>query len=97
MQVTRDTVKEIADYAMLTLNEQELEHMVRDMQEIVSFVEKLNEVPTDGVEPMIHPVKLMIVMHDDTVQRTEDLDAVLGQAPDRSGSYFQVPQVLGES
>lgn len=97
MQVTRETVREIADYAALSLSEQELEHMVRDMQEIVSFVEKLNEVPTDDVRPMIHPVDLMIVMHEDTVKRTEDLETVLGQAPERSGTYFLVPQVLGES
>lgn len=97
MRVTRETVQEIADYAALTLSEQELEHMVQDMQEIVSFVEKLNEVPTDDVKPMIHPVKLMIVMHEDKVQRTEDLETVLGQAPERSGTFFLVPQVLGEA
>lgn len=94
--VTEDMVREIAQAAAITLTPEESAHMLRDMQEIVQFVERLKAVDTEGVQPTIHPVALVLAMRDDVPAQGHPREALLALAPDAEGGYFRVPSVLGE-
>ena len=98
MKITRDDVVRVAELAYLDLSEDELEKYRRQIDEILDYIGKLNELDTSGVEPMAQ-----VLADDQTADATlrEDLvvpsavaEDVLGQAPDPEPPYFRVPKVI---
>ena len=98
MKITRDDVVRVAELAYLNLSEDELEKYRRQIDEILEYIGKLNELDTSGVEPMAQ-----VLADDQTADATlrEDLvvpsavaDDVLRQAPDPEPPYFRVPKVI---
>lgn len=98
MKITRDDVVRVAELAYLDLSEDELEKYRRQIDEILDYIGKLNELDTSGVEPMAQ-----VLADDQTADATlrEDLvvpsavaDDVLRQAPDPEPPYFRVPKVI---
>lgn len=92
--LTRDDVKKVAVLARLKLSEAEIDSLTTQMGKILGFVESLNEVQTDGVEPMVHAMELRNVFRADESRPSLPREESLKNAPKTDGKYFLVPQIL---
>ena len=98
MKITRDDVVRVAELAYLDLSEAELEKYRRQIDEILDYIGKLNELDTSGVEPMAQVLAddqaADATMREDLVVPSAVADDVLRQAPDPEPPYFRVPKVI---
>lgn len=94
MKINRDVLDKIAHLARLEFDEKDAEKMMKDMTAIVSWVEKLNEVDTDGVEPLTTMSHEVNSWRKDEVRPHLDHGQALKNAPQKDSDYFRVPKVL---
>jgi aspartyl-tRNA(Asn)/glutamyl-tRNA(Gln) amidotransferase subunit C len=94
MSLTADEVRWVAHLARLELTDAELETMTRQLGRIIDYVAQLQEVDTDGVEPLAHPLPLQNSFRADESRPSLPVDAALANAPDRHGDFYGVPAVL---
>jgi aspartyl-tRNA(Asn)/glutamyl-tRNA(Gln) amidotransferase subunit C len=94
MSLTPDDVRWVAHLARLELNDAELATMTRQLSAILDHVRQLEEVPTDGVEPLAHPLPVQNVFREDEAAPSLPVDAALANAPQRHGDFYGVPAVL---
>jgi len=94
MKIDRPHLDKIAHLARLEFDEKDAEKMMRDMSEIVDWVEKLNEVNTDGVEPLTSMSHEINAFREDEVKDHLEHDRALRNAPKKDDDYFRVPKVL---
>ena len=97
MKITEEQVRYITDLAHLNLSDDEVKAYQHDLEEILSYVEKLNELDTDGVEPMSHvlqPGAEDEALRDDTPQESFHHDRALMNAPLSGAGHFKVPLVI---
>ncbi|MEM7477215.1 MAG: Asp-tRNA(Asn)/Glu-tRNA(Gln) amidotransferase subunit GatC [Planctomycetota bacterium] len=95
MALSKHDVAGVAHLARLQFAESELDQFTDQLGKIVSFVEKLNEVETDGIEPMSHPLDVETVVRADSLQSSLGREQALQNAPNADGEFFLVPPVLG--
>ena len=93
-ELTLNDVEYVASLAQLTLDDAAKAHMLEDMRNILHYMEKLNELDTGRVEPMMHVLDLANVYREDVVQPSLDHDLALKNAPHSDGAYFLVPRIL---
>lgn len=96
MSLTREEVKKVSLLARLLLSEDELEAMTTQLGRVLDYVQQLEELNTEGVEPMAHAIDLTNVLADDVLQPSLDRAAALANAPKRDDECYRVPAVLGE-
>jgi aspartyl-tRNA(Asn)/glutamyl-tRNA(Gln) amidotransferase subunit C len=89
-----DQVRWVAHLARLELSEAELPVMARHLGAILDYVNKLQQVNTEGVEPLAHGLDVHNVFREDEPAPSLTVDAALANAPDRRGDFFGVPAVL---
>ena len=94
MKITEDTVDKIAHLARLEINSGEREQMIVDMNRILDFMDKLNEVDTTNVEPLIYMTDEVNIFRDDVVKQKITHEEALENAPEHDANYFLVPKVL---
>lgn len=94
MKIDRDTVRKIAHLARLEFDAEGEEQMIRDMSEILDWVEHLNEVDTTGVEPLTNMSLEVNSFREDEVGEHLSHESGLKNAPKRDEDYFRVPKVL---
>ena len=94
MKIDRAQLDRIAHLARLEFDENDAEKMMKDMTNIVTFVEKLNEVNTDGIEPLTTMSHEINALRDDEVKSHLDHEDALRNAPQKDLNYFRVPKVL---
>jgi aspartyl-tRNA(Asn)/glutamyl-tRNA(Gln) amidotransferase subunit C len=98
VKITREDVVRVAELAYLDLSEDELEKYRRQIDEILEYIGKLNELDTSGVEPMAQVLAddqaADATMREDLVVPSAVADDVLSQAPDPEPPYFRVPKVI---
>ncbi|PYI51634.1 Asp-tRNA(Asn)/Glu-tRNA(Gln) amidotransferase subunit GatC [Paenibacillus flagellatus] len=94
MSITAKDVEHVAKLARLRLDASETERMTEQLNAILRYAEKLNELDTDGVEPTSHPMPLSNVMREDAVRPSWPIESVLKNAPDEEDGQFKVPAVL---
>ncbi len=94
MQITVKDVEHVARLARLELNAQDAETFAGQMDAILAYVEKLNELDTQGIVPTSHAVPMENSFRDDVARPGIGVEAALANAPDRSGSFYRVPQVI---
>ncbi len=94
MPLTREEVVRLADIYHIQLSEEEVARMQDDMANILEQFESLSQLDTDGVEPTSHAIPLATVMRKDEPVPSYPHDAVMGNAPDTEGEFFQVRTVL---
>lgn len=87
-------VLRVARLARLKLADSEVDVYARQLTDILQYVEQLEEVPTDGVEPMAHPGGVTNVLRDDVVTESLPVAEALANAPRSDGRYFVVPAIL---
>ena len=94
MSLTAAQVAHVAKLARLELSDADRERLARQLSAILDYVEQLKQVPTDGVEPLAHPLPLSNVFRPDDPAPSLPVAAALANAPDRQGDFFGVPAVL---
>lgn len=97
MTISRQEVEKVALLARLRLSEDELETMTSQMGDILGYVELLDELDTDGVEPMAHALDVSDVFRDDEVKASLPREQALANAPDADDACYRVPAVLGDN
>ena len=94
MSLTVEQVRWVAHLARLELSPEDLEKMARQLSSIVDYVAQLQQVNTDGVEPLAHAVELQNVFRPDEPASSLPIDQALANAPQRRGDFYAVPPVL---
>jgi aspartyl-tRNA(Asn)/glutamyl-tRNA(Gln) amidotransferase subunit C len=94
MKIDAATLEKIAHLARLEFDEKDTEKMLSDLNGMIAFVEKLNEVNTDGVEPLTTMSHEINVLREDEVKTTLSREQALQNAPEKDTEYFHVPKVL---
>jgi aspartyl-tRNA(Asn)/glutamyl-tRNA(Gln) amidotransferase subunit C len=89
-----EEVRHIAQLARLELNPEAVGPIVRQMNDILIYMEKLNKLDTGGVEPTSHALHLANVFREDQVQSSLPLEEALANAPEQRRSAFVVPKVI---
>ena len=93
-RLTLDDVLHVARLARVALGEDEMESMRNDLDAILGYVAKLNEIDVCDVEPTTHAIPLEMPMRKDTVIKTLSQDDVLSNAPSVQDSMFKVPKTV---
>lgn len=94
MKITKEIVDHIAHLSKLEFVGDQRQAIIADMQNIISFMDKLSEVPTDNVEPLIFMSNEVNRLRDDVPEQTITQDQALRNAPKRDSDYFRIPKVL---
>jgi aspartyl-tRNA(Asn)/glutamyl-tRNA(Gln) amidotransferase subunit C len=94
MKISREEVEHVARLARLELTEAEKEMFTGQMDAILAYVDKLNELDTKGIIPTSHAVPMENAFREDEVTPSIGIDKALLNAPDRSDNFFRVPQVI---
>ncbi|GAA5542898.1 MULTISPECIES: Asp-tRNA(Asn)/Glu-tRNA(Gln) amidotransferase subunit GatC [Brucella/Ochrobactrum group] len=94
MSVDISTVKRVAHLARIAVSEDDAERMTGELNAILGFVEQLNEVNVDGVEPMTSVTPMNMRLRDDKVTDGGIADAVVANAPVTEDNFFVVPKVV---
>jgi aspartyl-tRNA(Asn)/glutamyl-tRNA(Gln) amidotransferase subunit C len=94
MKITREDVEHVARLARLRFEEEELDRFTLQMNDILTYVEQLNELDTAHVEPTTHAMELFNVFREDEVKESIPEEAALANAPQRAGGSFRVPRVI---
>jgi aspartyl-tRNA(Asn)/glutamyl-tRNA(Gln) amidotransferase subunit C len=87
-------IANLAGLSRLRFNTAEKEEIKKDLQRMISFVEKLNEVDTTGVEPLLHMTDAMNVYREDRLNGSMPKAEALANAPVADENYFKVPKVI---
>ena len=95
MAVTKKDVEHIAKLANLKFDESEIDRLTGEMNEILLYMDKLNEIDTTNVEPLSHPVEMTNVFREDKVEGSISTADALKNAPAKDDKYFHVPKVIG--
>lgn len=93
-EIDAATVRRIAHLARVAVADDEVEHLRGEINAILSFVEQLQQVNVEGVEPMTSVMPMVMKKRADVVNDGENADAVLRNAPNTDGKYFLVPKVV---
>lgn len=95
MKITEEEVRYVAALANLSLTEEEVARLRRDLDGILTHIDRLNAIDVDGVEPMS---QVLFgggdALRDDLVQPSLDNQSALANAPQPGGGYFKVPKVI---
>jgi aspartyl-tRNA(Asn)/glutamyl-tRNA(Gln) amidotransferase subunit C len=94
--LTPDDVRKIAHLSRLDLTDEELALLGPQLDAIVGYMAQLQEVPTDGVEPLAHALPVQNVFREDEPGESLPVGEALANAPAKRGPYFRVPAVLEE-
>ncbi len=93
--ISDETIEYVALLAQLDLSEEEKEQAKEDMGKMLDYVDMLNELNTDGVEPMSHVFPVNNVFRDDVVTNGDGSAEVLANAPEVRDQSFVVPMTIG--
>jgi aspartyl-tRNA(Asn)/glutamyl-tRNA(Gln) amidotransferase subunit C len=96
MAVTIADVEHVATLARLSFTEQEKQRLVRELNEILDYMEQLNRLDTSRVEPLSHVIELANAFREDTLRPSLTQEEALRNAPARTERFFKVPKVIGE-
>lgn len=94
MEVNDALVLQLADLSKLEFSEQERKDIRHDLQQMITFVDKLNELNTDDVKPLLHLTEEYNVLREDRVITSVTREEALSNAPLASEEYFKVPKVI---
>ncbi|MBC7580841.1 MAG: Asp-tRNA(Asn)/Glu-tRNA(Gln) amidotransferase subunit GatC [Tardiphaga sp.] len=94
MSVDAATVRRIAHLARIAVTDAEVPHLQGELNAMLAFVEQLQEVNVEGVEPMTSVMPMQMKKREDVVNDGDIVDAVTANAPDAQDHFFLVPKVL---
>ena len=96
-KIDEEQVRKVAKLSRLELSEAEVEEFTGQLSAILDYVDKMNELDTDGVEPLAHCLPITNVFRADSVKESLGTEKTLANAPQRDGEFFKVPKILDGS
>jgi len=97
MEIDLNTLEKVAHLARLEVNEEDKQGLLNDMNNILNFMDKLNEVDTEGVEPLVYMTEEVNVLRKDEVKQVLSKAEALKNAPKHDGQFFRVAKVINKS
>jgi len=94
LKITKEEVAYVAHLARLEFSETEKETFTGQLNDILLYMDKLNEVDTAGVEPLSHAISLNNAFREDEARESLSQERSLANAPDPRGEFFRVPKVI---
>ena len=94
MDIDKKLVKKIATLSRVKIEEKEIEKISKELSEIITWVEKLNEVDTNNVTPVANPSDIKIPFRKDEINYGKIEEKILKNAPEKKAGYFVVPKVV---
>ena len=94
MKISEKDVENVARLARLTVAPEELQALTEQMDAILGYVDKLNELDTKGVEPMAHAVLMSNAFREDEINPAIGIERALQNAPQGEDGYFKVPKII---
>jgi len=95
-RISTEQVKHVANLARLAITEEEAAMFTKQLDDIISFAEQLNELDTENVAPTFHVLDMKNVLREDRPQQGLPQEEVLKNAPEHQDGQFKVPAILGE-
>jgi aspartyl-tRNA(Asn)/glutamyl-tRNA(Gln) amidotransferase subunit C len=95
MKISKEEVLYVAHLARLDLDAESIEKFAGQIDEILGYIEKLNQVDTAGIKPTSHAIFLTNAFREDKQREHLDRDRVLANAPEREDGCFVVPKIVG--
>ena len=92
--ISDETIDYVGILAKLELSEEEKEKAKKDIESMLDYIDKLNELDTEGVEPMSHVFRVNNVFREDVVTNSDDRENILKNAPDEQDGMFNVPKTF---
>ena len=96
MKLDENMVNRIAELSKLEFESDEKKSILKDMNKMLEFIDQLNEVDTDDIEPLIHMTEDVNVLRTDDAIVTTSQHEALKNAPSKDSTYFKIPKVLGK-
>jgi aspartyl-tRNA(Asn)/glutamyl-tRNA(Gln) amidotransferase subunit C len=96
MPVTIEDVEHVAGLARLRFTGAEKERFRDQLNQILAYMEKLNEIDTTHVEPLSHVIGISNVFREDATRPSSPREEMLGNAPDKTEKFFKVPKVIAD-
>jgi aspartyl-tRNA(Asn)/glutamyl-tRNA(Gln) amidotransferase subunit C len=96
MSLSADEVRKVAELARLELSDADVATMARQLSAIVDYINQLQTLNTDNVEPMAHALDVRDVFRVDEPAPSLSVDEALANAPARKGDFYSVPPVFGD-
>lgn len=94
MKIDRAEVEHVARLARLKIDDADVEKLTDQLNNILSYMEKLNELDTSAIEPMAHALPLSNAFREDKVRPSFEPDDTLANAPEKDRTFFLVPRVI---
>ena len=94
MEVNDALIDNLTKLSHLSFNEEERKEIKADLQEMISFIEKLKEVNTEGIPPLLHMSSNVNILREDVVRGSVSREEALKNAPETDGTFFKVPKVI---
>ena len=94
MSIDKDTVKHISKLARISLDENKISNLSKDLSSIMKFIEKLNELNTDKTIPLTSIINASLKSRKDEVKDGKIRDQILKNSPEKNEEFFVVPKVV---
>jgi aspartyl-tRNA(Asn)/glutamyl-tRNA(Gln) amidotransferase subunit C len=94
MEITMELISYLEKLGRISLTEEEKEKTRIDLSSILGYIDKLNELDTDSVEPLSHAFPITNVFREDVVTNSDRRDVILSNAPDKKDGCFKVPKTV---
>lgn len=94
MKISKEDVIKVSELARLEFKEDEVQKFTEQLGNILEYIEKLDELDTDNVEPTSHVLDISTPLREDKVDKMLTIDEVLQNAPESEDDFFVVPQVI---
>lgn len=96
-KIDETQVRKVAKLSRLDLTDSEIQEFTGQLEAILEYVDKMNELDTEHVEPLAHCLPLSNCLREDRVSESFGADAILANAPARDGDFFKVPRILDDN
>lgn len=94
MKIDISEIERLAELSRLRLNDEEKNAAREDMERIIGFIDKLQQVDTTGIEPLVHVNNHVNVLRDDVESQSVNKEDALKNAPSHDSDFFKIPKVL---
>ncbi|HNS78139.1 MAG TPA: Asp-tRNA(Asn)/Glu-tRNA(Gln) amidotransferase subunit GatC [Syntrophorhabdus sp.] len=94
MKITREVVEYVAHLGRLDLESHEVDLYTNQLDRILEYIDKLNTLNTEGIEPTGHAMIAQCLLREDVVKDSFDVEESLRNAPERKGNFFKVPPII---
>ena len=97
MKINKEVITKLSGLSKLKFNQEEAELISEDLSKMVNFINQLNELETDGIEPLIHMNEEVNNWREDKLGDVLDQEKALANSPVKDSAYFKLPKVLDKN